>query len=206
MLEEIKAMLVRKGIFEPDKDRENSFERADENQFNVQEEMKENTNENLRNRQNLIGIETRHSSTRSYENEPAKPQEQPEIENKSFFTRLVFKIIYRLDLKITSGKAKFLLLKDESVNISSANIHEFFTQKIDNIRFCKENECFSINVEDLKIDISPSTTNELIVCASADSVTMTNISFQNNLSIIETVKLTIKIPLEKSLMKYLCNW
>lgn len=55
----------------------------------------------------------------------------------------------------------------------------------------------------MTVDISPSTNNEMIIAASADTLTMTNNSFPNNLSIVETFTLTFKIPLEASKMKYL---
>ncbi|CAI2377772.1 unnamed protein product [Moneuplotes crassus] len=206
MLEEIKAILVRKRIFDPDTDRENSFENADDNQFDVgREETKETPGFERTNRQSPAGIETRHSSTRSLDREPTRNLDNIEIK-KPFMSRLISRLIYSLDLKIFDGKAKFLLLKDESLNISSTDIQEFFNEKVDSTLYCKDRECFCINVQDVVIDISQSTNNQMIVKASADTVTATNVSFPNNLSIAETVSLTFTIPLEASEMKNLCNW
>ena len=74
MLEEIKALLVRNGIFDPDKYHENSFERADENQMHQeQEDFKENSpNDQRLNRNQTTGVNTRHSSTRSFDREGIK--------------------------------------------------------------------------------------------------------------------------------------
>lgn len=46
----------------------------------------------------------------------------------------------------------------------------------------------------------------MIVTLESDDIMVSNTSFPNCLSIFEQVSLVLRIPLEKSLMKHLCNW
>ena len=180
MLEEIKATLVRKGIFEPDKDREMGFEYFKEEA----------------------------TSTFSKEkSEESSKAPDPIVENKrSVIVKLFLKFVYSLDLKIKNGVMRFLLLKGENLNVSTTNIKDFFYGKIDNPEFLQENECFSVNSEGVNVDVSPSTNNEMIINLNSDQVTVTNICYPNWLSIFEEVTLVFRIPLDKNLMKNLWNW
>lgn len=88
---------------------------------------------------------------------------------KGFFIRLLFKFVYSLNLKIKEGKIKFVVLKDEDLNVSAANIKEYFYQKLDNKVFMSKYECFTIGVDDyLVIDISPNTDYAMLVNIHAD--------------------------------------
>lgn len=185
MLEEIKAVLVRKGIFEPDKDRDTTFD--DQRETDT--------------------VNTGSSTPRERAEENTfVPDENEEEGKKGFIIKLVLKFVYSLDLKIFKGKMRFLLLKDEKFNVSAANIKDYFYDRIDNTEFLENYECFTVSVEDLAVDVSPSTNNEMIVNIHSDHVMLSNTSFPNCLSIFEEVCFNLRIPLEKSLTKYLCNW
>ena len=173
MLEKIKAILVRKGIFEPDKDREATFE-----------DMKQDDSSNLPN---------------DVKSEESKAQDIPLDGKKGFLVKLLLKFIYSLDVKICKGTMRFLLLKGENLNISSANINDLFSDKIDNAEFLQNYEWFSVNSEEVWIDISPSTNNEIIVNLTSNQITHIN-------SIFEDVTLIIRIPLDPKLTKNLWNW
>ena len=67
-------------------------------------------------------------------------------------------------------------------------------------------EWFSINANDVGIDVSPSTNNEMILNLNSEQVTLTNASFPNWLSIFEDVTLVLSIPLDSKLTKNLWNW
>ena len=178
MLEEIKAILVRKGIFEPDKDREPGFG-----------DLKEDTS----------------STTSKEKTEDARVQDSGESK-KGIIVKFFLKFVYSLDLKIKGGVMRFLLLKGENLNVSTTNIKDLFYGKIDNIEFLQEYEWFSVNWEDVNVDVSPSTNNEMIINLNSDQVTVSNTSFPNWLSIFEEVSLSFRIPLDKNLMKNLWNW
>ena len=178
MLEEIKAILVRKGIFEPDKDREPGFG-----------DLKEDTS----------------STTSKEKTEDARVQDSGESK-KGIIVKFFLKFVYSLDLKIKGGVMRFLLLKGENLNVSTTNIKDLFYGKIDNIEFLQEYEWFSVNWEDVNVDVSPSTNNEMIINLNSDQVTVSNTSFPNWLSIFEEVSLNFRIPLDKNLMKNLWNW
>jgi hypothetical protein len=138
MLEEIKATLVRKGIFEADKDREQTFEESKENQARSNRaEFKENSPRlNMLLRQYVGNNETANSSTRNLSEEGIKfPDDQEESGKKSFIIRFFLKFVYSLDLRVFQGCMKFFVLKDENFNVSATNIKEFFNDKIDNDEF-----------------------------------------------------------------------
>jgi hypothetical protein len=209
MLEEIKATLVRKKVFEADEDREHTFEETKDLLGRLH---RPDSGDHGPRFNGLLGPYSGHDDSASgpsrHGEEPAKAPEDshPADTEKSLALRVILKLVYALDLKILHGAVRFMLLKDENVNISATNIRDFFKDKIENLDFCKKHECFSINIEDLGINISPSTNNEMIVKVNSDNVMISNSSFPNCLSIFEDVSLKLIIPLGKSLMKNLCNW
>lgn len=129
---------------------------------------------------------------------------EPNSDKKGFLLRLIFKLVYSINLTINKGKISFLVLKDEEVD---ANVSDFFTNKFDNNDFMTRFECFTLRVDDsLLIDVSPNAEYEMIVNIHADLVLLSNTSFPNYDSVAEDFNLTLRIPPEKDLMKNMCNW
>jgi hypothetical protein len=134
--------------------------------------------------------------------ENEKVQDDANTAKKGYIIKLIFKFIYSLDLSIKEGKVRFLVFKNEDLNVTAANIKDFFYKKLDNEEFLTKYECFTINSHDwVIIDISPNTEYEIIVSINAPTVMLSNTCYPNSHSIAEELRLTLRIPPGKELMK-----
>jgi len=174
MLEEIKATLVRKGVFEDEPDQQ--FEESKEaNQRGNKADFHDTSNHVNALLKQYIGKNDTGNSSSHHGEEETKGQEDPRSDHdqKSMVLRFFLKFIYSLDIKVIEGAVRFFLTK-EKIEIASINVKDFFQGKLDNLEYRKINECFSVSIEELSVDVAPSTNNEMIVHVESDSLMISN--------------------------------